>query len=166
MKDIKVANATPESELVDRFKDNLNKMTVIKEEANFNCKSQTNADIEFKDFLGNYFVIEAKVSTTSDKYNNIHKIFGELLKETGRPRTNTPNIRYAILIDNDEFFSNGFNEILKEKYLGFGELIPIQDIFILKEEKLFHCKWNEFLCLCRNPPKEIVSQKSWEDLIV
>ncbi|RTK99796.1 MAG: hypothetical protein EKK57_08710 [Proteobacteria bacterium] len=163
MKDIKVANAKPESELVDNFKTILKQMNVV-EEVHLNCKSKTSADIEFNDFLGDYFVIEAKVSTTKDKHNNIHKIFGELLKETGRPRTNIPNIRYAILIDNDEFFSNGFNKICKEKYLGFGKLIPIKDIFILKEEKLLHCKWNEFLC--GNKLQKIVSKEKWKDLIV
>lgn len=164
MKDIKAANAQPRSKLVNNFNNILKPMNIIKEEVDFNCKNQKSADIEFADFLGNYFVIEAKVSTTSDRYNNIHKIFGELLKETGRPRTNTPNIRYAILIDNDEFFSNGFNEIRKEKYLEFGELIPIKDIFILKEKTLLHCKWNEFLC--RNKLQKIVSKENWKDLIV
>lgn len=138
-----MANKTPEKDLVDKFK-NLIGYDVefsIKHEINFNCKSKNCADIEYLSNSDRYFVIEAKSHHSSDGHNSVHKIFGELLKETGRSRGDK-EITYGILIPKDYynkkdgigFYRKGFNEINRKKYIGFGKLIPISYIFVCSQK--------------------------------
>lgn len=95
-----MANRTPEQDLINEFvahlslheDEELKISTVI----NTNCKSKKFADVEFKSATNLHWVIEAKSDDSKDKYNTVHKIFGELLKETGR--ANRSECRHAILI--------------------------------------------------------------------
>lgn len=86
-------------------------------------------------------VIEAKSDDSKDKYNTVHKIFGELLKETGR--THRSNCRYAILISESsvEFYSRAFQAIDRQMFIGFGGLIPIDTVFISSSTGVKQLTW-------------------------
>jgi hypothetical protein len=94
-----VANRKPEQDLIDAFVEALR--ASADHEISFdtlynkNCKSKTYADIEFKSKSNVHWVIEAKSNDSSDAYNSVHKIFGELLKETGRTSRN--NFKHTVL---------------------------------------------------------------------
>lgn len=128
-----MANRTPEQDLINQFvahlqqhADNNIKINSI---INFNCKSKKFADVEFKSRTNLHWVIEAKSDDSSDKHNTVHKIFGELLKETGR--INRSDCRHAILIPESAvaFYSRAFQSINRQKFLDFGKLIPVDTVF-------------------------------------
>jgi hypothetical protein len=127
-----MANRTPEQDLINEFVTHLERADdsiKIGSVINTNCKSKKFSDAEFKSKTNLHWVIEAKSNDSKDKHNTVHKIFGELLKETGR--TNRSNCRHAILIPESavEFYSRAFQSIDREKFLGFGKLIPIDTVF-------------------------------------
>ena len=86
-------------------------------------------------------VIEAKSDDSTDKYNTVHKIFGELLKETGR--TNRANCRHATLIPERavDFYSRAFQSIAREKFFGFGRLIPVDTVFLSAPSGVRQLTW-------------------------
>lgn len=128
-----MANRTPEQDLINEFVAHLKQHTDVTVSIgtliNTKCKSKKFADIEFKSKTDLHWVIEAKSDDSGDKHNTVHKIFGELLKETGR--TNRSNCCHAILIPESavKFYSRAFQSIDREKFLGFGKLIPIDTVF-------------------------------------
>lgn len=128
-----MANRTPEQDLINEFiihlAEHSDESVKIGTIINRNCKSKIFADIEYKSQTNQHWVIEAKSDDSKDRYNTVHKIFGELLKETGRP--NRSNCRHAILIPESavNFYSRAFQSIDREKFLGFGKLIPIDSVF-------------------------------------
>jgi hypothetical protein len=129
-----MANRTPEQDLINDFVQHLrtHQDPEIRIELllNSNCKSKRLADVEFKSAKGLHWVIEAKSDDSKDKHNTVHKIFGELLKETGR--TNRADCRHAVLIPESavDFYSRAFQSIAREKFLGFGRLIPVDTVFL------------------------------------
>ena len=128
-----MANRSPEQDLIDEFVEHLRKEQndniCITKLINTNCRSRKFADIEFESKAKLHWVIEAKSDDSGDKHNTVHKIFGELLKETGR--TNRSNCRHAILIPESavEFYSRAFQSIDRKKFIGFGKLIPVDTVF-------------------------------------
>lgn len=128
-----MANKTPEQDLIDEFVDHikLHSDDSIKMEAiiNTNCKSRNFADVEFKSVTNLHWVIEAKSNDSRDRHNTVHKIFGELLKETGK--TNRSYCKFAILIPESAvtFYSRAFQSIDRDKFIGFGNLVPIDTVF-------------------------------------
>src|SRR5574337_548408 len=122
-----------EQKLIDAFVDALrNHRNVdprIDKLCNKNCRSKKFADIEFFSKSGLHWVIEAKSNDSEDKHNTVHKIFGEILKETGR--TSRRNCRYALLLPEKGkcFYSKAFQSIARDKFLGFGCLVPIDTVF-------------------------------------
>jgi len=128
-----MANRTPEQDLIDQFVSHLqqhaDESVRIDSIINSNCKSKKFSDIEFRSKAKLHWVIEAKSDDSKDKHNTVHKIFGELLKETGR--TNRSDCRHAILIPDSAvvFYSRAFQSIDRQKFLGFGKLIPIDTVF-------------------------------------
>lgn len=109
-----------------------------------NCRSKkNNPDLKFRWNDAIWFV-EAKISTNDDKYNAVHKLFGELLKITGI-KTDEKNIKYGLLIDNKEFFSSHFKYINSAKFITFGKLIPIEKIFVYENGNIEQYTWNEIL---------------------
>jgi hypothetical protein len=140
-----MANRRPEQELIDTFVDAMHghdhgelKIAVLH---NKNCKSKSLADIEYTSEAGIRWVIEAKSHDSGDKHNTVHKIFGELLKETGR--TNRVDCRHAILIPQDglAFYSRAFQSIAREKFVGFGKLVPIETVFIFGSSGVSQFSW-------------------------
>ena len=143
---LKMANRTPEQDLVDNFVAALRKHQdptycpagVI----NQNCKSKTYADIEFNSTSGIHWVIEAKSHDSQDKHNTVHKIFGELLKETGRH--NRTKSKYAVLIPEDgvQFYSGAFQAIDRNKFIAFGEIIPVETVFTFGQNGIKSLSWS------------------------
>lgn len=128
-----MTNRSPEQELINQFvqhleihTDNALKIRCI---LNQSCKARKFADIEFQSETNIHWVIEAKSNDSRDKYNTVHKIFGELLKETGRD--NRINCRYAILIPESAlmFYSRTLQSINRTKFVDFGLLIPVDTVF-------------------------------------
>lgn len=141
----KVKRRTPEQDLIDQFIGHLNVHEnddlKISEIYNQRCKSKTRADVEFRSVSNLHWAIEAKSNDSGDQHNTVHKIFGELLKETGR--TGRPDFRHAILIPLDavNFYSRAFQSIKREKYLGFGDLIPIDTVFTSSAGGITQLSW-------------------------
>lgn len=108
---------------------------------NSDCRSRTYADVEFESKSGLHWVVEAKSNDSGDKYNTVHKIFGELLKETGR--ANRADCRYAILIPEGavNFYSRAFQNIAKEKFLEFGKLMPMAAVFTSGQAGVKQLTW-------------------------
>ena len=142
-----MGNRAPEQNLIDSFikelKNHANLEIKIDNLINFNCKSKTFADVEFISESQQHWVIEAKSHNSSDASNTIHKIFGEILKETGRNNRN--NSKYAILIPESgrEFYSKNFQLINRNKYIGFGNLVPIDCVFIFGNSGIIQMSWAE-----------------------
>ena len=129
-----MSNRAPEQSLINEFiehmRNHLDESLCIEEIYNSNCRAKKFADIEFSSKSKLRWVIEAKSNDSDDKYNSVHKIFGELLKETGRP--NREKCRHALLISESAigFYSRAFQSIDRDKFLGFGALIPIDTVFV------------------------------------
>jgi hypothetical protein len=142
-----MTNRTPEKNLIEEFVAHLRRHPdsdlCIDKLLNANCKSKTMADVEFISKSGLHWVIEAKSNDSADKHNTVHKIFGEVLKETGR--TNRNDCRHAILLPLDAvmFYSRAFQCIAKEKFLGFGSLIPIDTVFVSDPTCIGQLTWEE-----------------------
>jgi hypothetical protein len=137
---------THEKDLINGFVAALRKQHVrnqlrIDKLINANCNSRIFADVEFKSVSKIHWVIEAKSDLSPDKHNAAHKIFGELLKETGR--TNRKDCRHAVLIPQDavQFFSKKFQCVDRSKFLGFGKLIPINTVFTFGTAGIEQITW-------------------------
>lgn len=129
-----MGNRAPEQDLINAFIEHLREHAdgdlQIDKLYNAKCRTKLFADIEFLSKSKVHWVIEAKSNDSKDKYNTVHKIFGELLKETGRE--NRQQCKHAILIPLDSllFYSRAFQSIDRNKFLGFGNLIPIDTVFL------------------------------------
>lgn len=140
-----MVNRTPEQDLIDEFvshlKGHLDESLCIAKVINSNCRSKEFADVEFESKAKQHWVIEAKSNDSTDKHNTVHKIFGELLKETGR--TNRSNCRHAILIPETaiSFYSRAFQSVDRKKFLGFRELIPIDTVFTSSSSGVNQLTW-------------------------
>ena len=128
-----MSNRSQEQDLIDLFVESLqsqvSKDIEIKIIHNKKCRARNFADIEFISKTGILWLIEAKSNESSDAPNTVHKIFGELLKETGRE--NRSDFKIALLIPegSKEYYSKAFQAIKKEKFIKFGELIPVEIVF-------------------------------------
>lgn len=151
-----MSNINYEQQLIEEYLkiSNLKNIEVI----NKNCKSKKHSDLEYIDKSEQYhWRIEAKSHMSKDAYNAVHKIFGELLKETGRPPISDKKIKYGILLDGSycsdkkitgkEFFRKYFRHIEIEKYKKFGLLIPVDVVIVCdpKRNKVENFTWNQFI---------------------
>lgn len=143
-----MSNRAPEQDLINQFMEHLeiheSDDLRVSKEINKNCKSRTYADIEFISASKLHWVIEAKSNDSKDCYNTVHKIFGELLKESGRDNRDnyvTPYSYQATLI---QFYSQAFRSIHRSKFNGFGCLIPIDCIFTSDKEGISQIPWEQF----------------------
>lgn len=142
-----MANRTPEQDLIDAFVNALqahdDERLAIGHLCNSNCKTKYHADIEFHSKSGVHWVIEAKSHDSKDKHNTVHKIFGELLKETGR--SDRAACKFAVLIPEDavHFYSRAFQSIAREKFLGFGKLVPVESVFTFGAAGINELSWED-----------------------
>lgn len=142
-----VANRSPEQDLINGFVETLsreeNKEYGISTLINSNCKAKKFADIEFISHGGHHWAIEAKSNDSKDAHNSVHKIFGELLKETGR--SDRDNCYFGILIPKNAilFYSRLFQEINRDKFIQFGDLIPVKQVFAYDASEVKFLTWSE-----------------------
>lgn len=142
-----MANRTPEQDLINQFighlqtheDDELKIATLF----NKSCKAKKYSDIEYRSVSNIHWVIEAKSHDSGDRYNTVHKIYGELLKETGRVNRN--NCCYGILIPSSSvnFYSRAFQFIQRDRFLKFGQLIPVDCVFLCNEHGFTKVSWEE-----------------------
>ncbi|MFQ2168779.1 hypothetical protein ACK35I_06780 [Aeromonas veronii] len=165
-------NRISEKKLTDAFKGFLLKNEIIQEDAShFDGDDETKSDVEIS--ISNNFIsnklemkkiyIEVKTHHSTDSQNTIHKVFGQLLKETGK-RTLKDQECLAIMFPHEPaewkaqgktikktcgvgYYRQGFKKIDKEKFIRFGELVSVKYIFSFssKEQKLEIYEWKDFL---------------------
>jgi hypothetical protein len=113
----------------------------IKTLHNDRCKSRSFADVEFDSTAGIRWVVEAKSHKSPDRHNGVHKLLGELLKETGR--LDRPPCRYALLIPEKgvPFYSWALQAIDRDKFIAFGQLIPVDGIFVSSTKGIREMTW-------------------------
>lgn len=132
-------NESWEQKLIKTFEKEKNEE--IKVSVNFNCRSNTKADIQYTDMNGINWFIEAKSFKSPDKYNGVHKIFGELLKmsefaEKSEKSEKSENVHLGILVDDEDFLKKHLDMCNKEKLLGFGKIFKNGiTVFIFSEKK-------------------------------
>ncbi|GAB3807086.1 hypothetical protein [Virgibacillus kimchii] len=139
----------PERDLIQGFE------SIMKQNENVDMTMPTNfgnnttilADIEYVSSTGEYMVIEAKSNHSRDAHNSVHKLFGELLKETGKNKVNRlqgdQKASLAVLIPEDastrdgvtknsgyNFYKRHFNNIPHDIFEKFGELVNARYVFI------------------------------------
>ncbi len=128
-------NRSPEQDLIDAFiaqvETHSNPEYTVKTLHNKKCRAKKFADVEYIAVSGTHWVIEAKSHDSKDKYNTVHKIFGELLKETGK--ANRANCKYGVLLpaEAEGFYGTAFQSIAREKYIKFGDLVPVSAVFLV-----------------------------------
>jgi hypothetical protein len=138
-------NRSPEQNLIDAFiaqvETHSNPEYTVKTLHNQRCRAKKFADVEYLAVSGTHWVIEAKSHDSKDKYNTVHKIFGELLKETGR--ANRTSCHYGVLLPEEAqgFYSKAFQSIAREKYIKFGELVPVSGVFLVGTSGLQVVSW-------------------------
>ena len=111
---------------------------------NKSCKSQIFADVEFTAMSGQRWAIEAKYGARSNKSNEVHKLFGNLLRETGREHRQNCKIGLLLHQQMENYFRNGVNCIARPKLAQFGCLVPIQAVFVLAPPVIKIKTWLEF----------------------
>ena len=136
---------TPEQDLIDSFVYALvrhdDPEIKLQDSINTNCRSKKYADIEYRSASGRHWVIEAKSNESGDAHNTVHKVFGELLKETGKK--NRDNAKFGILLPETGilFYSRKVQQIDRARFIGFGELIPVESVFIFGESGIRQIEW-------------------------
>lgn len=82
---------------------------------------------------GQRWAIEAKYGAPSNKANEVHKLFGDLLRETGRDHRQ--NCKIGLLLDGqtEDYFRKGVQRIPRQKFDEFGRLVPVQAVFVLSQ---------------------------------
>ena len=139
-------NESWEQKLIKTFEKEKNKE--IKVSVNFNCRSNTKADIQYTDMNGINWFIEAKSFKSPDKYNGVHKIFGELLKmsEFAEKSEKSENVHLGILVDDEDFLKKHLKMCNKENLLKFGKIFKNGiTVFIFSEEKLTEKSWPKLI---------------------
>ncbi|PSW08300.1 hypothetical protein C9J01_24325 [Photobacterium rosenbergii] len=142
-----MANRSPEQDLIDGFISSLSRIEDadyrIQTLINSNCKAKKFADIEYVSHSGQRWAIEAKSNDSKDAHNSVHKIFGELLKETGRNEIQERSIGILIPLDAIAFYSRLFQAIDRDKFIRFGTLIPVKSVFAYGDAELKMMSWPE-----------------------
>lgn len=139
-------NRSPEQDLIDTFIGSIgtysNSEYALKTLLNKSCRARKFADVEFVAVSGIHWVIEAKSHDSKDKYNTVHKIFGELLKETGK--ANRFQCKYGVLLPEEAqgFYSAAFQSIARDKYIKFGDLVPVSAVFFVGPSGIQVTSWS------------------------
>ena len=142
-------NSKYEQPLIDRFvaalKDADNEIR-INEMHNCSCAGNADfADLEFTSVSGQRWAIEAKYGAPKNKANEVHKLFGDLLRETGRAHRNGCRIALLLYAGNEEYFRAGVRRINRGKYIQFGSLVPVESVFVVGDSPSFETRtWREF----------------------
>ena len=115
---------------------------------------------------GTFLLLEAKSHHSLDSPNTINKIFGQLLKETGKPKTSPARCgqhSFGVLIpadtcewrangqlhtrgSGDEYYRRGFRRIDRNVYIEFGTLVDAKFVlsFSVSKNALSLYSWQGF----------------------
>lgn len=112
---------------------------------NQGATSKNFADIELTLPGGQRWAIEAKShESPTNKYNTVHQIFGNLMRETGRGNRENCEIGVLIPEDGTNFYKCRFQNIKREKFVCFGLLIPVNCVFTYDRLGVKYTPWAEF----------------------
>ncbi len=116
----------------------------ISEVHNQICHCREYADVEFTATSGARWAIEAKYGAPANISNEVHKLFGDLLRETGRE--NRQNCKIGLLLHQrtERFFRCGVSRINRQKFIAFGRLIPVRSVFVLSPLRVICKTWEQF----------------------
>lgn len=142
-----------EKELVQKLASFLRRNELVEQECHFDGDDEGRADIELclsapkwpADFP-EWLFIEAKSHHSTDAPNTINKIFGQLLKETGKNASDRAKKKYALAVvfpsekgeweskggskqktlSGEDYYRQGFSRIDPRAYSGFGELVNVK----------------------------------------
>lgn len=162
-----------EAELIERFGEFLIDQDLIDvENSHFGGDDNFNADValslkhdKWPDIQVEKIHIEAKSHHSEDSQNTINKIFGQLLKETGKRNLNIEKECLAILfpyesgewtgrnkktvtrIEGEAYYRRGFSRIEKQVFVKFGDLVGAKYIlsFSTTSNTLRVFEWRDFL---------------------
>ncbi|MDX5584721.1 MAG: hypothetical protein QNK20_07290 [Aureibaculum sp.] len=162
-----------ESELIKEFSKFLIKESLInKDNCHFSGDDEKHADVElefhgidaWKGMFETKLYIEAKSHHSTDSQNSINKIFGQLLKETGKRDLDKNKECLAILfpaesgswtgsnnkkstnIDGVGYYRRGFSRIKNDAFVKFGEIVNAKYIlsFSSTKQELEIFLWSTF----------------------
>ena len=108
---------------------------------NQRCGCQTLADVEFTAMSGQRWAIEAKYGAPKNRANEVHKLFGDLLRETGRDYREDCKIGLLLHHETECDFRRGVRRVHREKFIRFGCLIPVQAVFIFSPSNVAQKTW-------------------------
>ena len=111
---------------------------------NKDCKSLDFADVEFTAKSGQRWAIEAKYGAPNNKQNEVRKLFGDLLRETGRCYRQECNVGLLLHQDTECYFRQHVKLIPRKKFIQFGSLIPVQAVFVFSPTEVKCKTWMEF----------------------
>lgn len=142
-------NTQYEQPMIDRFVEALQDADDelrVREMYNRKCSNnEAFADLEFTSVSGQRWAIEAKYGAPDNMHNEVHKLFGDLLRETGR--ANRDGCRIGLLLDSsrERFFRERVRRINRGKFIRFGCLIPVDHVFVVGDGPSFQTRtWREF----------------------
>ena len=93
---------------------------------------------------GQRWAIEAKIGAPDNRANEVHKLFVNLLRETGRAHRQNCKIGLLLHHETEGYFRNGVNRIDREKFIPFGSLVPVEAVFVLSPQYFTFKTWMEF----------------------
>ena len=111
---------------------------------NQSCHSRTLADVEFTAISGVRWAIEAKYGAPNNRPNEVHKLFGDLLRETRCDRPENREIGLLLHRATENDFRNGVARIDRQKFIRFGCLIPVAAVFVVSPPDVIRKTWAEF----------------------
>ena len=150
---VTMSNIAHEQHLVDGFVSVLQQVRnpdlSIRSIHNKSCRSRTLADVDFTAMSGQRWAIEAKYGAPDNRPNEVHKLFGHLLRETGRSHSEDCKIGLLLHHETERDFRKGVRRICRDKFLRFGCLIPVQAVFVLDLPYVRRKTWMDFYDGCR-----------------
>lgn len=144
-----VSNQPHEQRLIDSFVSALRQVQdpnlSIRNVHNRRCKSRTFADLEFTAVSGQRWAIEAKYGAPSNIANEVRKLFGNLLYETGRAHRQSCKIGLLLHKKTEAYFRTAVNPgIPCQKFARFGCLVPVEAVFVFSPSVITVRTWLEF----------------------
>jgi hypothetical protein len=178
-----------EKKLISEFKSFLQLNNLVFNQSHFGPDDETKADVElalnaekWPDDFPEWLIIEAKSHHSKDSPNTINKIFGQLLKETGKRTDGTDRSLRSYCLGilfpsesakwndstgrrvsrpgGEEYYRAGFKRIKEQTYIDFGHLVNAKYILSFSSDRklLRVFDWKEFL----NPGPPVLTLPSVE----
>ena len=163
-----------ENQLIENFQNFLISNDLVeKDKCHFSGDDDEHSDVEltlklnesWEEIRNEKIFFEVKSHHSKDSQNTINKVFGQLLKETGKRKLDEEKECLAILfpsesgkwtdskgmettkIEGEKYYRRGFSRINKEVFINFGTLVNVKYIFIFSSSAqiLNVFEWENFL---------------------